>query len=182
VLTLAEPTNLGPSSLTALPFIPTPALVAKAQGAPPNGMQKALAKLAVHFPGAAPTEDISSFVANHVDRLAAEPSPREIPTGADVSTTAAASAFIQARVAPFIATFSTATSKVTPVIDDTKFTGANDGLSVPGRKLSAGLNSILISGLDRADPPAPYRPGDVSRTQTFNANILSITADPPCRG
>jgi phospholipase C len=177
-LTLAQPVNIGPSSLTALPFTPTPALVARAQSAPPNGMQKALVKMAAHFPGAAPADDTASFVANHTSTLAGEAAPRAVPPGVDTSTAAGASAFIKSRVAPFISTFSTASSTIFPVIDDTKFTGSDGGLAVPVRRLAVGASAISISSLDRADPPAPYQAGGVPRLATFNANVLAITAVP----
>lgn len=177
-LTLPLPTNMGPSSVTALPFTPTPALVARAQAAPLNGMQKALVKLAAHFPGAAPADDAAAFVANHTASLAGGAAPRPVPPTVDVTTAAGASAFIKSQVAPFIGTFSAAPSTIFPVIDDTKFTGSDTGIAVPVRRLTAGAGSISISQLDRADPPAPYHPGGVPRLATFNANVLAISANP----
>ena len=49
-LNLDAPDNLGPDKLDALPYAPTPSLVAKAQELPLNNMQTALVKMAANLP------------------------------------------------------------------------------------------------------------------------------------
>jgi len=117
-LSLPEPTNMGPDRLDALPFVVTPSQVAKAQLAPLNGMQSALLKLAAHLPGAPPADDFASFVQNHIERLSTQDTPLMTPAGLDTSTAAAASAFINSKVAPFLAA-STAkvAAKISPIIE-----------------------------------------------------------------
>lgn len=67
---------------------------------------------------------------------------------------------------------------IAPVIDDTMFAGSDKGLAVPLRRTSSSSFALRISNLDHADPPAPYHAGGVSRTPGFNANVLTITAEP----
>jgi phospholipase C len=52
ILTLANPTNIGPPQVKALPYAPSPQAAAIAQNKPPNGMQKALVGLAASMPSA----------------------------------------------------------------------------------------------------------------------------------
>lgn len=177
-LTLNEPTNLGPSSLDAISFTPSPAQVATAQLSPPNGMQRALANMAAHFPGVAPADDAVSFLANHIHDLSVAPAPLSIPAHVDATSTAAAAAFIKSATAPFLATFTTATSGIAPVIDDTEFRDAEKGLALPTRQQNSGGRSLSIGNLDRADPPAPYKPDGFPRAEQFNRNVLSITSIP----
>lgn len=49
-LLLAEPDNLGPETIEALPYVASPAEVATARQRPPNSMQKGLVHLAAHLP------------------------------------------------------------------------------------------------------------------------------------
>jgi phospholipase C len=177
-LTLPQPTNVGPDHLDALPFTPTPAQVARAQAAPLNGMQSALVQLAAHLPGAVATSDFRSFVENHTQALAADSAARTVPAGIDTSTTASASAFITSRMAPFLASFNTRAGTISPIIDDTKFVGADSGLKIPVRKQTLAQSTLRITNLDASDPPPPYRAGGVPRTLAFNSNVFSITADP----
>ena len=55
VLALTSPDNLGPPQVTANPYTPEPAQVAKMQSAAPNDMQHALIKLAANLPQGAGT-------------------------------------------------------------------------------------------------------------------------------
>jgi hypothetical protein len=50
ILTLPDPTNVGPTQLKALPYAPSPKSAAIAQNKPLNGMQKALVGLAASMP------------------------------------------------------------------------------------------------------------------------------------
>ena len=52
VLSLSAPTNLGPPSLQAHPYVPSPRTVAMAQSMPLNGNQEALVGLAANLPDA----------------------------------------------------------------------------------------------------------------------------------
>ena len=71
VLTLPQPTNLGPLRLKALPYAPTPETAAVAQTKPLNSMQKALVGLATNLPPAA-----GSNLQTHLANLkAAGPQP-----------------------------------------------------------------------------------------------------------
>ncbi len=177
-LTLQQPTNLGPPHLEALPFTPTPSQVAKAQMAPLNGMQKALATLAANLPVAGPADDFGSVVQNHIHTLTLEVAKRIAPAGAATTMAGPASAYISSRVAPFLAASAKAAPKISPVIDDTRFLGSDSGLTVPTRRQISSGHALRIQSPDSADPPAPYRPGGVPRTQSFNANVFSITAEP----
>jgi len=67
---------------------------------------------------------------------------------------------------------------ITPIIDDTKFVGSDNGLAVPLRRTSTAAFALRITNLDHADPPTPYQPGGVPREATFNNNVLAITAVP----
>jgi len=177
-LALDQPTNLGPKSVEALPFVPSPVQVANAQSAPLNHMQSALVQLAAHLPGAVPAdEDFVSFVQNHIETLAGEQVQRQVPPGVDTSTAAGASAFIKSRVAPFFGSFNKSASAITPIIDDTKFDGQDNGLRVPTRRTDSGPYHLGITNLDRSDPPPPYQPGGVPRMKAFNNNVLAIGAD-----
>jgi phospholipase C len=51
VLALPTPDNVGPDWIDALPYAPTPALIAHAQERPLNSMQKGLVQLAANLPG-----------------------------------------------------------------------------------------------------------------------------------
>lgn len=70
VLSLTSPSNLGPERIDALPYAPSPTLVAHAQQSPLNGMQQALVSLAANLPeraiGAAP-----GLMAAHAARVSA---------------------------------------------------------------------------------------------------------------
>jgi phospholipase C len=63
ILTLSEPTNMGPAQLTALPYAPSPKAAAVAQSKPLNGMQKALVSLAASLP-TAPGTDLKAHLAD----------------------------------------------------------------------------------------------------------------------
>ena len=71
VLTLAEPTNLGPTQIEALPFVATPGGIARARLEPLNGMQEALTKLAAHLPMLSAGDDFLSKVQSHISTLKA---------------------------------------------------------------------------------------------------------------
>jgi phospholipase C len=70
-LTLAEPTNLGPAQLEALPFVATPGEIARARLEPLNGMQEALTKLAAHLPLLSAGDNFLSKVQSHISMLKA---------------------------------------------------------------------------------------------------------------
>src|SRR5258708_33292856 len=72
VLTLPNPSNLGPEHLDALPFLPTPADIARAQARPLNDMQRALVKLASHLPATETEGDFQSFIATHIAAMRAD--------------------------------------------------------------------------------------------------------------
>lgn len=64
-LTLPNPTNLGPTHVEALHYVPSPSAVAKARSTPLNGLQKSLLDLAKRLP-----EDANNVDA-HIAALAA---------------------------------------------------------------------------------------------------------------
>lgn len=59
-----------------------------------------------------------------------------------------------------------------------KFSGSNEGLKIPARRLHLDSFGLRITNLDTSDPPAPYENGGVPRTAKFNTNIKQITAKP----
>jgi phospholipase C len=63
VLSLPAPTNLGPPSLQAHPYVPSPKTAAIAQDRPLNGMQEALVGLAANLPSA-PGTNLQAHLAN----------------------------------------------------------------------------------------------------------------------
>jgi phospholipase C len=77
VLTLANPTNVGPPQLTALPYVPSPQAAAVAQAKPPNGMQKALVGLAANLPDT-PGTDLQAHLANLIATKPKEPPPEAL--------------------------------------------------------------------------------------------------------
>src|SRR5882724_7498707 len=69
-------------------------------------------------------------------------------------------------------------ANISPVIDDATFSGSDKGLALSVRRTSAGSFALRIVNLDHADPPAPYQPGGVPRSASFNVNVLAIASDP----
>src|SRR3954466_326479 len=60
---------------------------------------------------------------------------------------------------------------------DSTFQDANAGLRPPARKTSAGNARLMLTGLDRDDPPG-YTPGSVPRDLTFNRNTFQLSPAP----
>ncbi|MDR3441285.1 alkaline phosphatase family protein [Telmatospirillum sp.] len=71
ILTLPEPTNVGPLSVTPLSYAASPAEVAAAQAEPLNNQQRGLAELAAHLPATTVTGDFPAFISSHLDLLGA---------------------------------------------------------------------------------------------------------------
>ena len=69
-LSLADPVNLGPPRLDALPFVPSPADVARARLEPLNGMQAALRQLAAHLPVPSEAGGLLPSIEAHITELA----------------------------------------------------------------------------------------------------------------
>ena len=70
VLNLAEPSNLGPESVQALRYTPSPGEVARARQAPPNDMQRALHALSALLPDlASSTDGIEDTIQSHLQKL-----------------------------------------------------------------------------------------------------------------
>jgi phospholipase C len=69
VLTLDTPDNLGPEEVSALPYVASPAEIARARLEPLNGMQTALTRLAAHLPAFAAGDSIIAKVEAHVQTL-----------------------------------------------------------------------------------------------------------------
>jgi phospholipase C len=103
VLTLANPDNLGPQKIEALPFSPTPAQLAQAQAMPVNNMQEALLHLAANLPntaGAASGVDFQAIVANHLDQLR-KFGPKPLPGAANLDHVAASAAYVREKLGDF---------------------------------------------------------------------------------
>jgi phospholipase C len=83
-LSLSAPTNNGPREVTLPTVSPTPAELAVAHQAPPNGMQQSLANLAARLPTGA------ANVPGHTQALAPAPVGRQFATVAEASTHAKA--------------------------------------------------------------------------------------------
>jgi phospholipase C len=88
-LTLSEPDNLGPASIQALPYAPTPTEVAKIQLKPLNGMQKGLVHLAANLPSTSAGADFQAAVVQHIEALQLTGS-KPIPPGQDAHVSVAA--------------------------------------------------------------------------------------------
>jgi phospholipase C len=69
VFNLPAPTNQGPSQISALAYIPTPAEVAEAHAMPLNHMQQGLVEIAGHLPATVTTGDFGTFIAQHIEVL-----------------------------------------------------------------------------------------------------------------
>jgi phospholipase C len=101
VLSLPQPSNNGPGTISALPYVASPADVANARTASLNGHQAALLQLAAHLPAtqAAPN-GFANFVSTFLDHL------RAGATGSDVSAinnVSSAVGFIKNRLGSFFA-------------------------------------------------------------------------------
>jgi phospholipase C len=99
VLTLANPDNLGPEQINALPYTPTPAEAALAQAQPLNGMQEALTHLAANLPNTTGA-DFQAAVANHIAQLklfGAKP----LPGNANTDHASSSAAFVRERMGDF---------------------------------------------------------------------------------
>jgi phospholipase C len=99
VLTLANPDNLGPEKINALPYTPTPAEAALAQAQPLNGMQEALTHLAANLPNTTGA-DFQAAVANHIAQLklfGAKP----LPGNANTDHASSSAAFVRERMGDF---------------------------------------------------------------------------------
>ena len=99
VLTLSAPDNPGPPTLEALPYVPTPAEVARMQLAPLNAMQKALVHLAANLPCTSGGADFASTVVQHITDLCRTGS-RPTPAGQDTHVSVAAD-FIKRQLGGF---------------------------------------------------------------------------------
>jgi phospholipase C len=99
-LTLAQPDNLGPDHIDALPYTPSPTDVAHAQAMPLNGMQRSLVNLAANLPNTAGAADFKTSVARQLQELHAD-NPKPVPVGIDTSHVATAVDFVKKQMANF---------------------------------------------------------------------------------
>jgi phospholipase C len=99
VLSLSNPTNLGPPHIDPLPYSPTLAEVALAQVKPLNGMQRALVHLAANLPNTAGA-DFSAVVTNHITQLQ-QFGLRPLPAAATTDHVAASAAFVREKLGDF---------------------------------------------------------------------------------
>ena len=99
VLTLSSPDNLGPPSVEALPYAPSPTEVGRMQLAPLNSMQKALVHLAANLPSTAAGADFASAVVQHITDLCRTGS-RSTPPEQDAHVSVAAD-FIRKQLGAF---------------------------------------------------------------------------------
>lgn len=99
VLTLQNPDNMGPEWIDALSYAPSPTLVAVAQDAALNGMQKALVELAANLPSAPGSTHTSESIQNHIDNLKQSGSV-PVPEGVDQSVRVAA-AYVKGQLGDF---------------------------------------------------------------------------------
>jgi phospholipase C len=97
-LTLAAPTNLGPETLDALPYVASPADLADARAMPLNGHQAALLELAAHLPATVAAADFAPFITSYIGHLAAGAVGTDTSAIQDV---AGAIAFIKTRLGGF---------------------------------------------------------------------------------
>lgn len=95
-LTLPTPDNLGPPSLQALPFVPSPADLARARLAPVNDLQEALTRLAAHLPDLAATGNTPAAVQAHIAALRL--SPGMAPPAGVLATKGKAASYIKERL------------------------------------------------------------------------------------
>jgi phospholipase C len=82
VLTLSAPDNLGPPSVEALPYTPSPAELAKLQFAPLKSLHKSLVHLAANLPCTLAGADFAAAVVQHIADLHRTGS-RPVPPGQD---------------------------------------------------------------------------------------------------
>jgi phospholipase C len=98
-LTLPAATNLGPPSIPALPYTPTPSHVAQVQEQPLNHMQESLVKLAANLPPAAVGAKPETIQA-HIGEIQAQPKSPPPEATANVRT---AAAYVKERLGQFFA-------------------------------------------------------------------------------
>jgi phospholipase C len=98
-LTLANPDNLGPAKIDALPYTPTPAQSALAQAQPANGMQRALTHLAANLPNTTGA-DFQAVVANHIEQLR-KFGAKPLPGAANMDHVSSSAAFVRERMGDF---------------------------------------------------------------------------------
>jgi phospholipase C len=94
-LSLPTPSNNGPNTLTALPYITTPKVLANAQTATLNGHQQGLLQLAAHLPATTSTGNFETFIGSFIAHLESG------TTGTNTSgiqTVADAAGFIKSRM------------------------------------------------------------------------------------
>jgi len=101
VLTLDEPTNNGPQSVTPLPYVVTPAELQAALNAPLNDFQKAMHEAAAHLPAISEEnelENMFSVVESHVENLVHD----ALPVIPDHANSAEALPFIKSKLSNFL--------------------------------------------------------------------------------
>jgi phospholipase C len=98
-LTLAKPDNLGPATVDALPYTPTPAEAALAQAKPVNGMQQALTHLAANLPNTTGA-DFQAVVQNHIEQLR-KFGAKPLPGAANMDHVSSSAAFVRERLGDF---------------------------------------------------------------------------------
>lgn len=99
VLSLQNPDNMGPEWIDALSYAPSPTLVARAQDAALNGMQKALVELAANLPPARGPTHTAETVQDHISNLG-QLGSLPIPAGADQNVRIAA-AYVKGQLGDF---------------------------------------------------------------------------------
>jgi phospholipase C len=102
VLSLPGPTNNGPLTVTALPYVASPADVAAARAAPLNGHQQALLQLAAHLPGTTAVGDFETFISSFLTHLRAGAGGTDVSAIQDV---ASAVNFIKGRLGSLFSSF-----------------------------------------------------------------------------
>jgi len=88
-LILDNPDNMGPLRIDALPYHATPANVAQASAAAPNGMQKALLALAANLPKGGRGLDLTTFLDKQIAQFAKARSGAPSGLEADVASSIA---------------------------------------------------------------------------------------------
>lgn len=94
VPTLEGPGNLGPASLTALPYVASPAEIATARAMPLNHHQEALVALASHLPTTVAGGDFEAFVSSYLTHLRTGLAAADAQAVQDIGT---AAAFVKSR-------------------------------------------------------------------------------------
>ncbi len=108
VLTLENPTNLGPEWLDALPYAPAPNLVARVQDGPLNKMQQALVDLAANLPNDAVAAK-PAWITDHIQQIAME---KKSAPGDALANVRSGAAFVKMKLGNFFNAAATPTPSI----------------------------------------------------------------------